>query len=146
MRSQMPVFEEILNWLSTEITTVRKETFWISEKDLRYVYEQLKLSDETGGQCKFVMNRGSMNKKCYEQKEALRSIRHPVKISGKSRPNIKLPNTCVAIWHHSKNKGGLQTPYKFVYITSEAPRNRMQSKLDKIRILSQVNKLARAWN
>ena len=51
----MPNMQEILNQISTEITKTQNELLWTSEIDLKYAYDQLKLSEERSKHCNFAI-------------------------------------------------------------------------------------------
>ena len=70
----------------------------------------------------------------------LPSIRHPENSPRKVKPNIDLPNTCVARWHKIGNKRGQNTVRK-LHKTPETSRSRVQSKEEKVLILPQRNNL-----
>ena len=54
----MPIMEELLNQLSTQIKKVQNELLWISKIDLEYTYGQLKSSEETSKHCNFAKTGG----------------------------------------------------------------------------------------
>ena len=56
----MPIKEEILSHILTEISRVQNEPIWISRLDLEYAYGQLNLSEETSGQCNFAVTGGKL--------------------------------------------------------------------------------------
>ena len=59
----MPNMEELLNQISVEITRDRTMQLFISKMDLDYAYGQMKLSEETSGQCVFPLTGGKFSSK-----------------------------------------------------------------------------------
>ena len=57
----MPNMEELSNQISVEITRDRIAQLFISKIDLDYAYGQMKLSDETSGQCVFALTGGNFS-------------------------------------------------------------------------------------
>ena len=47
----MPDMEDLINGISTEITSNENAELWISKIDLDYAYSQLELDEETSKHC-----------------------------------------------------------------------------------------------
>ena len=60
MPAHKPNMEEFLSQIPTETTRAPNEPLWISKIDLKYAYDQLKLSEETSKHCKFAITGGNM--------------------------------------------------------------------------------------